>query len=179
MNTTNIEHTNNEHATAENTATLDPAQRSLRFWLKAADRFMGQSLAEAFEAEGVSRREWRGSPIVDRFRTRVSDAVPAEDLTTTMRTLETIAREFGWNEETPLPRRRGRGFGRGHGRGYGNGYRAQGHDCAQGHKQGQEQRHEQRSGHTHGPDKHGRVARMAQQSFERGFDAGFSRGREI
>lgn len=48
------------------------------------------------------------------IRSRITDAVPAEDLATTIASLEAIAREFGWDESQPGPHRGGRKpFGRG------------------------------------------------------------------
>jgi len=55
--------------------------------------------------------------IVDGIRTKIGDAVSDEEMATTLASLEKIARAFGWDEETPLPRGRRHGFGgRGHGR---------------------------------------------------------------
>ncbi len=71
--------------------------------------------------DGRAAKERLGG-IVDGIRAKVTDAVSPEDLDTTLTSLEQIARAFGWDEETPLPRRRGRrhGFGpRGFGRGFG------------------------------------------------------------
>lgn len=70
--------------------------------------------------DGRAAKERLGG-IVDGIRAKVTDAVSPEDLETTMSSLEQIARAFGWDEETPLPRGRGRrhGFGpRGFGRGF-------------------------------------------------------------
>ena len=56
---------------------------------------------------------------VSGLRERIAGAVPAEDFATTVRTLEAVARELGWDESQPLPRgkRGGRrhGWGRRHG----------------------------------------------------------------
>lgn len=71
--------------------------------------------------DGRAAKERLGG-IVDGIRAKVTDAVSPEDLDTTLASLEQIARAFGWDEETPLPRGRGRrhGFGRrGFGRGFG------------------------------------------------------------
>lgn len=70
--------------------------------------------------DGRAAKERLGG-IVDGIRAKVTDAVSPEDLETTLASLEQIARAFGWDEETPLPRGRGRrhGFGpRGFGRGF-------------------------------------------------------------
>ncbi|MFJ4999115.1 hypothetical protein ACIP5T_13245 [Microbacterium sp. NPDC088619] len=73
--------------------------------------------------DGRTAKERLGS-IVDGIRAKVTDAVSPDDLETTLASLEQIARAFGWDEETPLPRGRGRrhGFGRhGFGPGFGPG----------------------------------------------------------
>lgn len=241
--------------------------RPFGYWLTALDRLMAAEFAAAFEAEGITRRDWRllnvidGSvaadrplpahklgrliergwvaetesgwtlteegtaarerlgAIVDGIRATVTDAVPADDLATTIATLEQLAVAFGWEEGMRLPRgRKGgrghRGFGHGHGfhghgfgpRGFGGG--RHGHDV-EGHHDRDFGPHGDRprgrhgfgaahgcrddhgraelAGHRHAPHDasghHGhpgraRVARMAQGAYERGFDAGFSRGRE-
>lgn len=165
--------------------------------------------------------------LVDGIRAKVTGAVSEEEMATTLAALEKIARAFGWDEETPLPRGRGRrhghgrgfgGHGRGHGfprgfgrhlgRGFGP-HRGDEHGREHGagprhgegfgprhgegfgprHEHGCEQGHEarhgehERGGHgrgDHGHRGHGpqRAARHAQHAFERGFDAGFSRGRD-
>ncbi|MFK4729667.1 hypothetical protein ROT00_08290 [Agromyces mediolanus] len=63
--------------------------------------------------EGREARE-RLQARVDGFRERVSGAVSDEDFATTLRTLEAIARELGWDESQPMPRGR-RGGRRFHG----------------------------------------------------------------
>ncbi|RZI94826.1 MAG: hypothetical protein EOO67_03860 [Microbacterium sp.] len=63
---------------------------------------------------------------VDGIRSRVAGAVGPEAFATTLASLESIARELGWDETRPMPsgadfrhgRRRGRGFGPGFGRGF-------------------------------------------------------------
>ncbi|WP_314428401.1 hypothetical protein [uncultured Microbacterium sp.] len=216
-----------------------------RGWIAADDA--GWTLTD----EGREAKQRLGV-IVDGIRTKVSDAVSPEDLETTLASLEQIARAFGWDEETPLPRGRGRrhGFGRTHGFGPGRGFghrpghpfgRAFGpgfggahehatdaefghrdcghrghpgharfadtgraghghagvehghtghtdhghpgaehgadHDHARGHVGHEHGRHEHG---RHGASRHGghRFARAAQDAYERGFDAGFSRGRD-
>ena len=170
--------------------------------------------------EGRDAKE-RLSALVDGIRAKVTDAVPAEDLATTMATLEQLARAFGWDENTPLPKGRGgrhgggrrsygrSGFGRG---GFGrDGYgRRFGHDlgddvgphpfASPGHGvsdrgdrdayQHGEYGFSRHDGHRYGrPDGHGfgghrrgnrraHFARFAQNAYERGFDAGFGRGRD-
>ncbi|MDN3445469.1 hypothetical protein [Microbacterium sp. APC 3901] len=71
--------------------------------------------------DGRAAKERLGG-IVDGIRAKVTDAVSPEDLDTTLTSLEQIARAFGWDEETTLPRGRGRRHGfepRGFGRGFG------------------------------------------------------------
>ena len=235
----NTDHKNNEHKNTNS--------RPLGYWLKATDHLMKSAFAEAFESEGVGRREWRmlnridgtsfpGTSIpeaephaertarfergpkrfdkrrslarlaelgwvaeqqgawalteegrtakqrlgelVEGIRDRVRNAVPEEDLQTNMRTLEQLAREFGWDESTRIPR--GRGHHKGHGRG--------GHCGRGGNNLGRDEAHREgdmpRRG---GPDRCGnwagagrrpeRVAFRVQGAFERGFAAGFDRGR--
>lgn len=137
--------------------------------------------AWALTEDGRSAKERLGG-IVDGIRAKVVDAVSPEDLGTTLATLEQIARAFGWDEQTRLPRGRGNrhdfgahrhgehGFGphaRGdHGFGRpGRGERAHGHPVG----------HEHPNHRDHG---RGRFVRFAQGAYERGFDAGFSRGRD-
>ncbi|MCS3844288.1 MarR family winged helix-turn-helix transcriptional regulator [Microbacterium sp. AK031] len=149
--------------------------------------------------DGRAAKERLGG-IVDGIRAKVTDAVPAEDLATTMATLERLARTFGWDEETPLPRGRGRrgfgdhGFGhrsfgpRGSGR-RGHGFRHpsqrfdhEGYERHDGH--GAPGTSEREDCHHGGPHGHrggharARFAHFAQGAYERGFDAGFTRGRD-
>lgn len=157
--------------------------------------------------EGRAAKDRLGA-IVDGIRSKVTDAVSEEDMATTLASLEKIARAFGWDEETPLPRGRRHGFGghgfgrhdrghgfpRGFGRGFGPGSRhgfgpregfgprhggEHQHGCEHGHDPRGEHGHDARHG-DHGHRGHGphRAARHAQHAFERGFDAGFSRGRD-
>ncbi|MGY1550413.1 hypothetical protein ACW5CM_01360 [Microbacterium sp. A588] len=121
----------------------------------------------ALTEEGRTAKDRLGS-IVDGIRAKVTDAVPAEDLATTLATLEQLARAFGWDEETPLPRGHGRHrrFGHRHGHDFGHGH-GHGHDFAEGHGYGQR-------GHGH---RCAHFAHFAQGAYERGFDSGFSRGR--
>ncbi|WP_144793538.1 hypothetical protein [Microbacterium paludicola] len=147
--------------------------------------------------EGRDGKE-RLAAVVDGIRAKVTDAVPAEDLATTMSTLEQLTRAFGWEEGTPLPRGRGRGhghrlgdrhsgdrhpFGRHpHGHGFGphgfgsHGFGPHGHhgEAPYGHDRCQHRAHAF-GPRAHGHGHHGR--RLAQSAYERGFDAGFSRGR--
>uniref|UniRef100_UPI0028D5D121 MarR family winged helix-turn-helix transcriptional regulator n=1 Tax=Microbacterium foliorum TaxID=104336 RepID=UPI0028D5D121 len=108
-------------------------------------------------ADGRAAKE-RLRGIVDGIRAKVTDAVSPDDLDTTLATLEQIARAFGWDEETPLPRGRGRRrgfeprrFGRGHGFGPAFGRRhgrpfGPGRDFGSDFGQGREY------GHEHGAD---------------------------
>ena len=266
--------------------------RPLGYWLRAVDALLTHEFAKAFEAEGVTRRDWmllhvlsgdveapgiaerlarkgkrlrgledrgwvveidgawaltdegraateRLGSVVGDLRSRVSGAVSPEDYATTMASLEAIARELGWDENT-----NGRGFGRrGLGRppfgrrGFGPGFDGAGfekggsgpgpmhpgyrdgfgpnlhrgfpspwgpghgpdahHEPAEhadgghahgGHGHGGEHGH---AGHAHGGHcepghrghgghgrGHHRRGRHAERAYERGFDAGFARGRE-
>ena len=145
---------------------------------------------------------------VDGIRARVAGAAGEEQFATTMASLEAIARAFGWSEEDARgiggrfgfgPRGFGRGFGReGFGRGFGRqgfgpGHHQHGH-AEHGHphhhggghpEHGHPHHHgaggfggEHRCGHQHGHGHHDRGHRHAQRAFERGFDAGFARGRD-
>lgn len=161
--------------------------------------------------EGRDTKERLGA-IVDGIRAKVTDAVPAEDLATTIATLERLARAFGWDEKTPLPRRGGSHHGRGrrgrhgfghhgfgphgfgpHGfgpHGFEGGFGRRHDDAGHGerdfgpHGFGErgECRHDAHAfAHAkHGHPGHGRArfARFAQGAYERGFEAGFSRGRD-
>lgn len=135
--------------------------------------------------------------IVDGLRARVASAVPAEDYATTMASLEAIARELGWNEELRMPRHgRGRfghrgfgpgfgrgfgpgaGFGPGFGRGFEPGFRP-GHGFGPGCDHGEHPHGKHPHGeHPHGEHRHGGHRRKHdERAHERGFDAGFVRGR--
>ncbi len=74
--------------------------------------------------EGRAAKDRLGT-LVDGIRAKVSSAVSNEEMATTLASLEKIARAFGWDEETPLPRGRRHGFGGPrHGRGFPRGLRA-------------------------------------------------------
>ena len=128
--------------------------RPFGFWLKLVDRRLSDEMQTLFDADGITRRDWRmlnllagearderlaerlhsrphalhnlaergwiaGAPPVlteagrearDRLevqvralRERVAGAVSAEDFATTLRSLEAIARELGWDESDPCP----------------------------------------------------------------------------
>lgn len=170
----------------------------------------------ALTDEGRDAKERLGG-IVEGIRAKVADAVPAEDLATTIATLEQLARAFGWDENTPLPRGGGHrhGFGR-HGFGrHGFGPRGFEHEHAghgapdfegRGFDERGECRHDRHpfahgegrghhghtphgsyghaghchNGHGHNGRDHGgaRFARFARGAYERGFEAGLSRGRD-
>lgn len=179
----------------------------------------------ALTDDGRAAKDRLGT-IVEEIRAKVADVVSPEDMATTLASLEKIARAFGWDEETPLPRgrrhgfggpRHGRGFGhsfgRPFGRGFGRGFdggpeqgfdhgrehgfdRGHGfgpdadaeHGCRHGEPGAGHRGHGRGHGHGHGHPGHGdhghrghgpqRAERIAQHSFERGFDAGFARGRD-
>lgn len=97
---------------------------------------------------------------VSGIRSTVSGSVSEEDFATTLATLESIARELGWDPSERMPqgfghrgRFGGRGFGHGRGRGFGGGRIGFG---------GFDPRHS--------------VSPHGERAYERGFDAGFSRG---
>lgn len=178
--------------------------------------------------DGRAAKERLGD-IVTGIRSRVAGAVSPDDYATMTASLETIARELGWEEGMRMPRRPRRGgFGRGgrrfepgfrHGgrdfgpdfgfrprfgdddRGYGRGYghrrhsfghgeHGYGHGAEEfehGHGRGRHGFGHGRHGlghgeHAHGSDRRGHGHRhddrRAQRAYERGFDAGFTRGRE-
>ncbi|WP_337001366.1 MULTISPECIES: hypothetical protein [unclassified Microbacterium] len=167
--------------------------------------------------DGRAAKERLGA-LVDEIRTKVADAVSPEDMATTLASLEKIARAFGWDEETPLPRGRRhgfggprhgrdfpRGFGRPFGRGFGPGFgpgrgfdgdpehgRGRGfgpgfgpdadaaHDCRHSEPGADHRGHGRPGRGDHGHRGHGpqRAERIAQHAYERGFDAGFTRGRD-
>ncbi|HWM15940.1 MAG TPA: hypothetical protein VNP97_05070 [Microbacterium sp.] len=142
--------------------------------------------------EGRAAKERLGS-IVDGIRSRVAGAVSPEDFATTMGSLEAIARELGWDENVPMPRR---GFGRSFGRGPGFGFGPGSHfgergaeDCRSRHGHDEHHPHGGHDGHDehggHGGHRQGgrrsrgrgeRFGRHSESAYERGFDAGFVRG---
>jgi len=138
----------------------------------------------------------RLSEVVDGIRSRVSGAVSDADLATTLASLEAIARELGGDDVEagfghPRVGRRGfgpgfgrRGFRPGSGRGFGPGFGPHRFDGQRfpdapvhggpGHCGGRGRRHDHGPDHDHGPGHdHGHG-----HAYERGFDAGFARGRE-
>ena len=151
----------------DQTSDAPQARRPLGFWLKVVDRRISEEMEALFEADGITRRDWRmlnllagtaqdehlahrlhakpqvlhrlvergwvaGFPPeitdagrearerletkVTALRQRVAGSVPPEDFAITMRSLEAIARELGWDETQPPPRggRGGRRFGHRH-----------------------------------------------------------------
>ena len=167
--------------------------------------------------------------VVDGIRRRIADTVGPEDFATTLASLEAIARELGWDENSAPTRggfgrgfgqgfRPGRDFGRGfgpvfrpgfgrefgpgfrtaheHHHGYGHGY-GEGHPTEHehgpehGYGHGHEFAHGHGRGYGHGRtdepchhEHHGRGHRRSRENgthtehaYERGFDAGFRRGR--
>lgn len=110
----------------------------------------------------------RLADIVDGIRSRVAGAVSPEDFATTLASLEAIARELGWTEDSGERVGRFGRFGRGHGghRGHGDERGCRGH-----HPHGDHRGHH---GHHHGHRGH---HRRGERAYERGFDAGFERGR--
>ncbi|MDT0157936.1 hypothetical protein Q9R19_09905 [Microbacterium sp. ARD32] len=97
-------------------------------WIERADG--GWALTDA----GTLAKQRLGAS-VDDLRARVAGAVTPEEYATMTSALEKIAREFGWEEGTRMPRGRGHGHrfghrhgfgGRGHGHGFGGGHRRHG-----------------------------------------------------
>lgn len=130
--------------------------------------------------EGRAAKE-RLAAIVGGVREKVAGSVSAEDFATTIASLEAIARTLGWDENTAGVRgpfgRRGfgrRGFGPDDRRGFApGGRRGVGHHPH--HEHAEHCGHDGRGGeHRRGE----RGGRHSERSFERGFDAGFARGRE-
>ena len=158
--------------------------------------------------------------VVDGIRARVLAAVGEDAYATTMASLEAIARELGWDENTPRPGRRfrgGPGFGgprpfrpdirfgwgpnlhRGFAPGrpgrpaergdepysgdlgedaYDDGCRGHGPRGRHGHAH---HHHHHGHGHHHGHRGHGHGRSRGEallDAYERGFDAGFTRGRD-
>ncbi|MFT4214837.1 MAG: hypothetical protein QM622_08690 [Microbacterium sp.] len=144
--------------------------------------------------------------VADGIRARVSGTVSDEDFATTMATLEAIAHELGWDPSERMPRsfapgsRRGfgRGFGPGHREDFGPGEDSTPHDRGFRGGFGGHRPHfgagfgaaSDHRGHAFGPGDQpchphphrtharGDRAERTQRAYERGFDAGFARGRE-
>ncbi|WP_315105302.1 hypothetical protein [uncultured Microbacterium sp.] len=112
----------------------------------------------ALTDEGRAAKERLGAT-VDGIRAKVAGAVSDEDMATTLAALEKIARAFGWDEETPLPRKQRPGFGfgprggfarrHGHGHGHGRGF-GHGDGFGPGHGFGHGDGFEPRHGFGHG-----------------------------
>ena len=126
----------------------------------------------ALTDEGRAAKDRLGA-LVDGIRATVTDAVSPDDLATTLSSLESIARALGWDEGSPLPRRRGRPHRHGRGHRFG-GPRGFGHVRGFGHRHGFDPRHGSDREHGHDCGHRGHPA----HAFERGFDAGFRRGRD-
>lgn len=135
--------------------------------------------------EGRAAKD-RLAEIVEGVRTKVSGAVSPEDWATLTASLEAIARELGWDESEGMPRSprgfgRRRGFARGHGFGPGFGPGRFGHGFHHGHEFRHRHSHGSHRGHGFDADHHcahGHAGDHAQDAYERGFDAGYARGRD-
>jgi len=132
--------------------------------------------------EGRAEKE-RLAGLVDGMRERVAGAVSPEDYVTSVASLEAIARELGWDESAHAGR--GRGFGPGFRPGFGPGFRGFGRGSERGldPRRGFGPRHEHGCGEhrSHG-ERGGRGERgerrsQGEHAYERGFTAGFERGR--
>ena len=162
------------------------AELEERGWISRTDE--GWTLTD----EGRAAKERLGATVAE-IRSRVAAAVTPEQFDTTLASLEAIARELGWDESQPLPRRRGpfgrRGFGPGMHRGFSPEH---GHGHDHGHRHGGHGHHEHPGAHGHGhghghggcghhehPGAHGHRghSRRTERAYERGFDAGFSKAR--
>lgn len=151
--------------------------------------------------ESGSAAKTRLAAIVDGIRATATDAVDPDDLATTMATLEKLAVAYGWDAETPLPRREhrfgGRGrhdrFGRrdrGHGFDHGHGHRFTHSDCdgtrsyaghheySAGYGHGYGHRHDREYGHgRHGANRggrHGHAGYSHGDHVAHGFDADYA-----
>ncbi len=126
-------------------------------------------------------------------RAKVAAAVSPEDFAITVASLEAIARELGWDPAERLPRsgRRGpRGLGHRHGAAHRHGFGPRHdfsprHDCGPRHREGfgprvhaDECYGRAADRHAHGRGGHSHDHHTAERAFERGFQAGFSRGAE-
>ena len=113
---------------------------------------------------------------VTALRERVAGAVSAEDFATTLRSLEAIARELGWDESQPLPR------GRRGGRRFPHGREPRGFGGPFGRRHGFGPRHEPQDVHVHvhlhdGDDSRGREHRGHRGHGGAGHDGYGHRGR--
>lgn len=129
--------------------------------------------------EGRAEKE-RLAGLVDGMRERVSGAVSPEDYATTVASLEAIARELGWDESAHAGR--GRGFGPGFRPEFGPGLRGFGRGSERGldPRRGFGPRHEHGCGErrSHGErGERGERRSQGEHAYERGFTAGFERGR--
>ncbi|WP_394553550.1 MarR family winged helix-turn-helix transcriptional regulator [Agromyces sp. MMS24-JH15] len=144
-----------EHRTARLLARPELLDRLvLRGWVEPFDE--GAELPTLTD-EGRAARD-RLEASVEGLRARIAGAVPADDFATTLRTLEAVARELGWDETQPMPRghrggRRGpdghrHGGGSSQGGWHGRGYGRRGFGDGGPHGTGREFEH----GHGHGVD---------------------------
>ena len=106
---------NTSHENTENTdrPAFDPASMTPGRWMRAA----------AWRKRTLAHEYYRGLDATAR------EGISDEDYATTMATLETMARNLGWDESQGMP---GRGPGGWHGRGHGHGH---------GHHRGHGRRH--------------------------------------
>ncbi|MGX5695798.1 MarR family winged helix-turn-helix transcriptional regulator [Agromyces soli] len=115
---------------------------------------------------------------VDGLRSRIAGAVSDEDFATTLRTLEAIARELGWDESQPLPRGRrgGRRFVEGpHGHEHDEHGERGGHRGHRGHRHGHDRGHRGHRGHGRFGGEHS--CEHEQHRGHRGGGRGFGAGR--
>jgi hypothetical protein len=157
-----------------------PEQRTLADWMRITQRAFMRQVADEIGSEGIDMRaamaakfHGHSSPEADQLaaavqavQERATASVSADDLAATLRTLETIARELGWDENQAAGP--GRGFGPGFGQGFGRGpWGGWGFDPRRGFGRGHGRGH----GHGHGDNDHPKRERAYERGFEAGFDA--------
>ena len=154
----------------------DNDTQPLGFRLKLVHRLLTREVRAQMAAAGPEASD-RRDEIVAGVHSRVAGAVPAEDFDVLLRSLDAIARELGWDESQPMPRREGRGHRRGpFGHGFSGGFPHPGFVHGEPGRFGHHERHGHHGrgcGHGHnerrGFAQHPAVA----EAFERGFTRGY------
>lgn len=161
-----------------------PEDRTLADWMRITQRAFMRRVAQQIEDADVDMRaamaaKFHGHPspeadkltaAVKAVQDRATAAVPADDLAATLRTLEAIARELGWDETQQT----GRGFGPGFGRGpWGGGWGGWGFDPRRSFGRG----FGGHSGRGHHGHHDGGDHPKRERAYERGFEAGFDAAR--
>jgi hypothetical protein len=167
-------------STPEESGSTTPEERTLADWMRITQRSFMRRVAEEIGDADIDMRaamaaKFHGHPspeadklaaAVKAVQDKATASVSADDLAATLRTLETIARELGWDESQASGPGRGfgPGFGPGFGRGpWGGGWGGWGFDPRRGFGRGHGHR-----GHKDGGDHPKR-----EHAYERGFEAGF------